>query len=72
LPEIRKVVTDTDCGLLVPDSDTKALCEAIKELVDDTDLRETFAKNALAAAKTYSWEAQDHILTDIYASLASV
>ncbi|MEG3081834.1 glycosyltransferase family 4 protein [Halomonas sp. 5021] len=69
LPEISKVVRKYDLGLLVPDSDTQALANAIQKLVDDPALRERYRVNAQIAAQSLNWEAQEKGLLDLYARI---
>lgn len=42
---------ETNCGILVDYNDDKGLAEAIKNLMEDDDLRNEFGKNALKAVK---------------------
>ncbi|MDR5907497.1 glycosyltransferase family 4 protein [Franzmannia qiaohouensis] len=67
LPEIGKVVREHDLGLLVPESDTQALASAIRKLVDAPELRQHYRANALKAAETLNWEAQECELVALYA-----
>ncbi|MCZ0925752.1 glycosyltransferase family 4 protein [Vreelandella janggokensis] len=69
LPEISKVVREHDLGLLVPESDTQALANAIQQLVDDPALRERYRANAHKAAQSLNWEAQEQGLLDLYARI---
>lgn len=69
LPEITKVVRAHDLGLLVPDSDTQALANAIQQLVDDPVLREHYRANAKKASQSLNWEAQEKGLLDLYARI---
>ncbi|MBD3896220.1 glycosyltransferase family 4 protein [Halomonas sp. ML-15] len=67
LPEISKVVREHDLGLLVPESDTQALADAIRMLVEAPCKREHYRANALKAAETLNWEAQEQELVSLYA-----
>ncbi len=67
LPEIGKVVREHDLGLLVPESDTQALACAIRQLVEAPELRQRYRANALKAAETLNWEAQERELVALYA-----
>ena len=66
LPEIRRVINNHKLGILVPAGDSSALAAAINELVRDPVKRARFCCNAQWAAKTLSWEAQEHELAILY------
>jgi glycosyltransferase involved in cell wall biosynthesis len=68
-PEIRKIVQTDSLGLLVPSDDTEALATALRRMVEDRSLRETFAANARNATDRLNWEAQEHLLVEMYARL---
>lgn len=65
-PEIRKVISEFDLGLLIRSDDTAALTEAINKLVKDEQLRDHYASNARQAAGVLNWEAQEGTLLDLY------
>ena len=57
IPPIRRIVEETDVGLLTPPGDPVALARAILKLFGDTDMRAEFGRNGVAAiAGRYSWE----------------
>jgi glycosyltransferase involved in cell wall biosynthesis len=45
-----------DAGLTVAATDTDALCDALRRVVDDAGLRADLAARGLARAKLFSWE----------------
>jgi glycosyltransferase involved in cell wall biosynthesis len=52
----KKVLDDGKYGLLVPDSDTTALANAISQLAQDDELRQTIAEGTRERAERYSWQ----------------
>jgi len=65
-PEIRKIVTEADFGLLVDPADPEAVREAMIRLRDDAELRRHFHEQALANARRLSWETQAPALLGLY------
>ncbi len=72
MPEIRKIVSQYECGHVVPESDTKALANAIQSLVENAEERRTFAINARRAATLLNWEAQEKPFIDAYKDVVDV
>jgi glycosyltransferase involved in cell wall biosynthesis len=64
------VVNNYDLGLLTPPGDVEELAEALQRLVDDTELRDRYSRNARLAAATLNWEAQESALVDLYKRIA--
>lgn len=71
LPEMAQIVRRYQTGYLIPAGDGTALVGAIRELIADQTLRDTFRRRALDAAKQLSWEAQEPALIDLYRRLVS-
>lgn len=69
LPEMRRVIEDTNAGILVDASDPDAIAQAINTLLADGELRAQLSANARATRKRYCWEIEEHILVDLYAGL---
>jgi len=68
-PEIRKVVSEHDLGILVNPGDVNAITDAVRHLVDNRELRARFAFNATRAAPQLSWETQVPVLLTVYREL---
>lgn len=70
LPEIRKILEQSNCGLLFNPDSPQEIADAINELVKNRDLLKEKKKNAFAAASNiYNWESESKKLIDAYASL---
>ncbi len=67
LPGVRTVVRDQETGLLVPPGDVRALREAIRTLLTDSEKRTRFGIDARAhALSRYSWEVHTAELLSVY------
>jgi glycosyltransferase involved in cell wall biosynthesis len=69
LPEIRRIVREHRCGVLVPPGDTEALQVALANLVADPAARAAYRQNAIKAAGKLNWEDQEARLRDLYRAL---
>ena len=56
LPEVRRVVMDYDVGRVVDPADEAALADTLRYMVDHSEDRARWARNAPAVFDTYSWE----------------
>ena len=69
LPEIKRVITGHNFGVLVPAGSTDHLAAALQGLVSDRVERARLASNARAASKTLNWDEQEQSLIDLYRRL---
>ncbi|MDO8583629.1 MAG: glycosyltransferase family 4 protein [bacterium] len=70
LPGVRTVVRHMETGLLVPPRDEEALTAAIKQLMEQTALRQTMKERArTGAVSTFSWQRHLDGLQEIYQSV---
>lgn len=66
LPEIRRIVIQYGCGMLVPQDGSDTLGEVLRTLLADPALRDRLAANSRRAAAELNWEAQEHELIALY------
>ncbi|MCX6303229.1 MAG: glycosyltransferase [Bacteroidia bacterium] len=66
LPEIRKVVEENDCGIIIPDIMPREISRAIIKLRDDPDLRNKLKMNSINASKSLNWENESKKIIDFY------
>ncbi|MCH8290365.1 glycosyltransferase family 4 protein [Candidatus Poribacteria bacterium] len=72
LPETRRIVLESQCGIVVKDRNVDSLVDVLSRLVDDADLRTELGKNAQAAAyKQYNWSIMEKRLLRVYNELLS-
>jgi glycosyltransferase involved in cell wall biosynthesis len=68
--EIRDIVSDTRCGLLVDSANPESIANALKRLIVDPELRrEMGARGRKAVLECYNWEAEAQRLIDLYRKL---
>ncbi|WDU63596.1 glycosyltransferase family 4 protein [Pseudomonas poae] len=65
-PEIRKIVSAHNIGLLVPAGSDQALRNELKRLIEDPSLRQQLAYNAKIAAQHLNWQRQEIKLVALY------
>ena len=68
-PEIRRVIEETEAGVLVDPGDPGAIAEAIRELLADEPRRRHMAEAARRAAERYCWEREVPRLLQTYGQL---
>jgi glycosyltransferase involved in cell wall biosynthesis len=69
-PFIREVVTDADCGLLVPPEDVEEIAGAMERLLRDRDQAARWGRNGLRAVEErYNWQREEEKLLSLYADL---
>jgi len=67
VPEIREVLTESKCGLLVDATKPEEIASAFVRLATDSSLRRTLADNACAAASHLNWGTERDVLLDFVA-----
>ncbi|GGI41351.1 glycosyltransferase [Mammaliicoccus stepanovicii] len=65
-PEIKKVVCDTETGLVVDSHNCSEIAQAVNKIVENETLRETFSENTKRAKEIYNWNNEKAKLLDIY------
>lgn len=70
-PEIRKIVNEWRIGILVEPEDVQGIASALRQLIEDRPMRETFKRNARHARRYLDWPSQESQLIKLYKSLTS-
>ncbi|MBA7564102.1 hypothetical protein ES708_05764 [subsurface metagenome] len=69
-PLWRKIVEDSDCGIVVPPLDPKAIARAALQLLKNPSDAEKMGKNGKEAVKNiYNWENEKRTLLELYKEL---
>lgn len=70
LPETSRIISETQCGLVVTEPSIESLAEALSALIDDEAKRRQLGKNARKAGyNQYGWEQMEKGLIKVYAEL---
>jgi glycosyltransferase involved in cell wall biosynthesis len=69
LPEIRKIVTENKCGIIIKKVTPEEISKALKELRDNKDLLTELKRNAVIASESINWENESVKVTDLYKSV---
>ncbi|MFC1735841.1 glycosyltransferase family 4 protein [Candidatus Hydrogenedentota bacterium] len=68
-PEIRRIATEFECGMLVDPDDEEQIAAAVNRLLEDDELRNRFSANARTAVKEHNWNNEKRRFIDLYAKL---
>jgi glycosyltransferase involved in cell wall biosynthesis len=66
LPEVRKIVLENGCGMIIPEVTPKEISKALKELRDNKSLRSELKKNAVIASESVNWEIESEKVRGFY------
>ena len=66
LPEIRKVVEENNCGIIIPDIIPQEISKAIIKLRDDRALLSKLKENSVNASKILNWESESQKIIQFY------
>ncbi|MFI3379020.1 glycosyltransferase [Mammaliicoccus sciuri] len=65
-PEIKKVVEETNTGLVVDSHNASEIANAVNQLVKDTNLRNQLSENTKQAKEIYNWNNEKSKLLEVY------
>lgn len=65
-PEIKKVVEETNTGLVVDSHNASEIANAVNQLVKDTSLRNQLSENTNQAKEIYNWNNEKSKLLEVY------
>jgi len=72
LPEIRRIILESQCGIVVKERTVDALVKALSMLIEDADLRQRLGENGRKAVyEKYNWEVMEKRLLRVYNELTS-
>ncbi|MDT3995805.1 glycosyltransferase, partial [Mammaliicoccus fleurettii] len=69
-PEIKKVVDETNTGIVVDPHNANEIAEAVNKLVSDEALRNRLSENTKQAKEIYNWNNEKVKLLEIYNQFA--
>ncbi|PTJ46958.1 glycosyltransferase [Mammaliicoccus sciuri] len=65
-PEIKKVVEETNTGLVVDSHNASEIANVVNQLVKDTSLRNQLSENTKQAKEIYNWNNEKSKLLEVY------
>jgi glycosyltransferase involved in cell wall biosynthesis len=66
LPEVKKIVTENDCGIIIDEVTIEKISAAIISLRDDRPKLERLKKNAVSASEVIRWGAESEKVMTLY------
>jgi len=70
--EVRQIVEEGGCGVVVDEEDPDSICAGIEKLALDTEIRRQMSENALKLAREkYTWEVYEPVLLETYRGLGT-
>jgi glycosyltransferase involved in cell wall biosynthesis len=72
LPEIKKVVEENDCGIIISEITPEKISNALTKLKNDHCLLNKLKQNAVRASKTLSWENESKKVIEFYKDVLSM
>ena len=66
LPEVRNIIEENDCGVIVPVITSEEISNTLKRLRDDKDYLNKLRTNSVIASKKLNWENESKKVTDFY------
>jgi len=71
--EVRQIVEEGPCGVIVDEEDPDSICKGIEKLAAEPATRREMSENALRLAREkYTWEVCEPVLLETYRSLARI
>ncbi len=69
LPEVKKIVEESGCGIIIQDVTPEELSQAIIKLRDDRVLLNKLKQNAVIASGTLNWDLESKKVVDFYKNI---
>jgi glycosyltransferase involved in cell wall biosynthesis len=66
LPEVSRIISENNCGILIPEVSTDKISEAIDELLMNPEKLILLRKNAAIASQKLNWETESEIVLKLY------
>jgi glycosyltransferase involved in cell wall biosynthesis len=69
LPEVKKIVDDTGCGLIISSITSGEIVKAVKKLRDDRILLNNMRLNSVSASESLNWAKESEIVIEFYRNI---
>jgi glycosyltransferase involved in cell wall biosynthesis len=66
LPEVKKIVEESGCGIIIQNVTPEEICKAIIKLRDDLVLLNKLKQNAVIASESLNWDTESKKVIDFY------
>lgn len=66
LPEVKKIIAENDCGIIIDEVTIEKICAAVIGLRDDRFKLAGLKKNAVSASKSIRWETESEKVSELY------
>jgi len=66
LPEIKKIISENNCGIIIPAVTSEEISKAINALRDNREYLNNLKQNAVIAAESLTWGKEADIVTGFY------
>jgi glycosyltransferase involved in cell wall biosynthesis len=66
LPEVKKIVKESGCGIIIQTVKSEEICKAIIKLRDDLVLLNKLKQNTVIASETLNWDLESKKVADFY------
>jgi glycosyltransferase involved in cell wall biosynthesis len=71
IPEVRKIVRENNCGIIIPTVSPEEIIKALLELKKNRDLLTELTNNAVTVSGSINWERESLKVTELYNSILS-
>jgi len=66
LPEVSRIISENNCGIIIPEVSSDKISEAINELLMNPEKLTLLRKNAAIASEKLNWETESEIVIKLY------
>lgn len=66
LPEVSKIISENNCGIIISEVTSHKISEAINELLSNPEKLSLLRKNAVIASQKLNWETESEIVLKLY------
>jgi len=66
IPEVRKIVQENKCGIIIPDVNPEEIGKALTELLGNIEKLNELKRNAVIASVSINWEKEEMKIIDFY------
>ncbi len=72
LPEVRKILEEKNCGIIIPSVTPEEIRKAIVKIRDDRTLLNKMKQNAVTAFESLNWEKESETIIEFYGNFKEI